>query len=29
MRRVRQSIRSGKFTQFRQEFTEMVNSGAD
>jgi queuine tRNA-ribosyltransferase len=27
MRRVRQSIRSGKFTQFRQEFTEMVNSG--
>ncbi|HEV7398602.1 MAG TPA: tRNA guanosine(34) transglycosylase Tgt [Pyrinomonadaceae bacterium] len=29
MRRVRQSIRSGKFTQFRQEFTEMVNSGAE
>jgi len=29
MRRVRQAIRSGKFTQFRQEFTEMVNSGAD
>lgn len=28
MRRVRQSIRSGKFTQFRQEFTEMVSSGA-
>jgi queuine tRNA-ribosyltransferase len=28
MRRVRQSIRSGKFTQFRQEFTEMINSGA-
>ncbi|MCU1265928.1 MAG: tRNA-guanine transglycosylase [Acidobacteria bacterium] len=27
MRRVRQSIRSGKFTQFRREFTEMVNSG--
>ena len=29
MRRVRQSIRSGKFTQFRQEFTEIVNSGAE
>ena len=28
MRRVRQSIRSGKFTQFRREFTEMANSGA-
>ncbi len=27
MRRVRQSIRSGKFTQFRREFTEMVSSG--
>jgi queuine tRNA-ribosyltransferase len=27
MRRVRQSIRSGKFTQFRREFTEMANSG--
>jgi queuine tRNA-ribosyltransferase len=29
MRRVRQSIRSGKFTQFRREFTEMVNSGVE
>ena len=29
MRRVRQSIRSGKFTQFRQEFTEMVNAGVE
>ena len=29
MRRVRQSIRSGKFTQFRQEFTDKVNSGAE
>jgi queuine tRNA-ribosyltransferase len=29
MRRVRQSIRSGKFTQFRREFTEMVNSGGE
>jgi queuine tRNA-ribosyltransferase len=27
MRRVRQSIRSGSFTQFRREFTELVNSG--
>ena len=29
MRRVRQAIRSGKFTQFRQEFTDKVNSGAE
>jgi queuine tRNA-ribosyltransferase len=29
MRRVRQSIRSGKFTQFRREFTEKVNSGVE
>jgi queuine tRNA-ribosyltransferase len=29
MRCVRQSIRSGKFTQFRREFTEMVNSGVE
>jgi queuine tRNA-ribosyltransferase len=29
MRRVRQSIRSGKFTHFRREFTEMVNSGVE
>ena len=29
MRRVRQSIRSGKFTQFRREFTEIVNSGVE
>jgi len=29
MRRVRQSIRSGKFTQFRREFTEMFNSGVE
>jgi queuine tRNA-ribosyltransferase len=27
MRRVRQSIRSGKFTQFRREFTETINAG--
>ena len=29
MRRVRQSIRSGKFTQFRREFTEMINAGVE
>ena len=29
MRRVRQSIRSGKFTQFRREFTERLNSGIE
>lgn len=29
MRRVRQSIRSGKFTQFRLEFTEGFNSGIE
>ena len=29
MRRVRQSIRSGKFTQFRREFTDKLNSGIE
>jgi len=29
MRRVRQSIRSGKFMQFRQEFTETISSGVE
>lgn len=29
MRRVRQSIRSGKFTQFRREFTAMINAGVE
>jgi len=29
MRRVRQSIRSGKFTQFRREFTDQLNSGIE
>ncbi len=27
LRRVRQAIRSGKFTEFRREFTESINSG--
>jgi queuine tRNA-ribosyltransferase len=29
MRSVRQSIRSGNFTRFRQEFTERINSGVE
>lgn len=29
MRRVRQSIRSGKFTQFRREFTDKLSSGIE
>jgi len=29
MRRVRQAIRSGKFTEFRREFTESINSGVE
>ena len=29
MRRVRQSIRSGKFTKFRREFTDKLNSGIE
>jgi queuine tRNA-ribosyltransferase len=29
MRRVRQSIRSGKFMQFRREFTERISSGIE
>jgi queuine tRNA-ribosyltransferase len=29
MRRVRQSIRSGQFTQFRREFTDKLNSGTE
>lgn len=29
MRRVRQSIRSGKFTQFRREFTDKLSSGLE
>jgi len=29
MRRVRQSIRSGKFMQFRREFTERISSGVE
>jgi queuine tRNA-ribosyltransferase len=29
MRRVRQAIRSGNFTRFRQEFTERINSGVE
>ncbi len=29
MRRVRQSIRSGEFTRFRQEFTERISSGVE
>lgn len=29
MRRLRQAIRSGNFTRFRQEFTDRINSGAE
>jgi len=29
MRSVRQAIRSGNFTRFRQEFTERINSGVE